>query len=284
MYLARLDNEVFFKKAFTDRIVFKAFVKDIVGIDVDPPKIETEKAFSPKIGNIDFKYDIFADDPKRRVIIEIQKVEYDHNFDRFLHYHLQGIVEQQRTSDDYSVKRTVYTIVVMTAPYKINKATGEIFKDEVLISKLNPLNLKGIERSLFNHQLIYLNPNYKGKDTPENYRDWLDLIYESIHNPENPHINKGNKGVARAASLVEFDNISPEDWRLSKIEVGKKKVLEYKYEEGIELGKELGRELEKEEGITGLIEQGILTDEQIAAVFKVDIQRVVQLREKLKRK
>jgi len=29
--LARLDNEVFFKKAFTDRTVFKAFVKDIVG-------------------------------------------------------------------------------------------------------------------------------------------------------------------------------------------------------------------------------------------------------------
>ena len=43
MTIARLDNEVFFKKAFTDKIVFKAFVKDIVGIDVDPDTIETEK-------------------------------------------------------------------------------------------------------------------------------------------------------------------------------------------------------------------------------------------------
>ena len=45
MTLARLDNEIFFKKAFTDMPVFKTFVKDIVGIDVDPDFIETEKAF-----------------------------------------------------------------------------------------------------------------------------------------------------------------------------------------------------------------------------------------------
>lgn len=176
MAIARLDNEVFFKKAFTDKIVFKAFVKDIVGIDVNPDKIETEKAFQPKLGNINFKYDIFAEDTQKRVIIEIQKVEYDHNFDRFLHYHLQAITEQQRSSDDYSVDKTVYTIVVMTAPYKVNEKTREFYRDEVLISSLNPKNLKGVERKLFNHELIYLNPNYKGEDTPPNYRDWLDLI------------------------------------------------------------------------------------------------------------
>jgi hypothetical protein len=52
MALARLDNEVFFKKTFTDKIVFKAFVKDIIGIDVEPDKIETEKAFQSKLGSI----------------------------------------------------------------------------------------------------------------------------------------------------------------------------------------------------------------------------------------
>ena len=50
MAIARLDNEVFFKKAFTDRIVFKSFVKDIVGIDVEPDKIETEKPFNQSGG------------------------------------------------------------------------------------------------------------------------------------------------------------------------------------------------------------------------------------------
>jgi len=223
--LARLDNEVFFKKAFTDKVVFKAFVKDIVGIDVEPEKIETEKAFNPKVGSINFRYDIFAEDTKKRVIIEIQKVEYDHNFDRFLHYHLQGITEQQRTSEDYSVEKTVYTIVVMTAPYRINKKTNEIYKDEVLISSLNPKNLKGIERKIFNHELIFLNPNYKGEATPQNYRDWLDLIYESIHNPEEPKINLENQGVKRVSEVINMKNVTPEEMEMAKIEVSKRQVI-----------------------------------------------------------
>jgi hypothetical protein len=33
--LGNLDNEVIFKKAFTNKIVFKAFVRDILGIEVE---------------------------------------------------------------------------------------------------------------------------------------------------------------------------------------------------------------------------------------------------------
>jgi hypothetical protein len=233
MTLARLDNEVFFKKAFTDLIVFKAFVKDIIGIDVDPDKIETEKSFQPKTGNINFKYDIFAEDSKKRVIIEIQKVEYDYNFNRFLHYHLQGITEHQRTSKDYSVDRTVYTIVVITAPYKLDKKTGDFYDDEVLISKLNPKNLHGIERNIFNHELIFLNPNYKGEDTPQNYRDWLDLIYESIHHPMNPKLNFQNEGIKRVAELVNFENLEGFEWEESKFEVMRRQVIELEKEEAM---------------------------------------------------
>ena len=248
MMLARLDNEVFFKKAFTDMIVFKAFVKDIIGIDVSPEKIETEKAFQPKLGNINFKYDIFAEDVEKRIVIEIQKVEYDHNFDRFLHYHLQAITEQQRTSEDYTVEKTVYTIVLMTAPYKINAKTREFYRDEVLISSLNPRNLKGVERKIFNHELIYLNPNYKGEDTPTNYRDWLDLIYESIHHPENPNININNKGVKRATEIVSFENISPDEWEEAKIEAAKRKV--------VELEREMGKDERSIEIVKNLIQLG----------------------------
>ncbi len=249
MQIARLDNGVFFKKVFTDKIVFKAFVKDILGIEVNPEIIETEKSFQPKLGNIDFKYDIFAEDVEKRIIVEIQKVEYDHNFDRFLHYHLQAIAEQQRTSDDYSVKKTVYTIVMITAPYRQNKETGELFRDEVLVSTLNPRNLDGIERKLFNHELVFLNPNYKDVDTPINYRDWLELVYESIHNAENANINLENKGVKRAASIVSFEKISPQEWEQSKIEAGKTKVLEITYEEGFDQGLKDGLEQGIEQGI-----------------------------------
>jgi hypothetical protein len=87
MHLSRLDNEVFFKKAFTNKLVFTQFVKDVIGIDIQVGKIETEKRFKPKIAYIDFAYDIFAESKDNRVIIEIQRVNYDYSFDRFLHYH-----------------------------------------------------------------------------------------------------------------------------------------------------------------------------------------------------
>lgn len=265
MTLARLDNEVFFKRAFTDRIVFKAFVKDIVGIEVNPDKIETEKAYMPKAGNINFKYDIFAEDIEKRVIIEIQKVEYDHNFDRFLHYHLQAITEQQRSAEEYAVDRVVYTIVVMTAPYKINTKTREFYRDEVLISTLNPKNLKGIERRIFNHELIYLNPNYKDVDTSANYRDWLDLIYESIHHPENPVLNIENEGVKRATELLSFDTMDPYEWEKAKFEASRRTVLR----------------LEREEALNEVVKNAIkkgLDNQIIAEITGLTINEVEDLR------
>jgi PD-(D/E)XK nuclease family transposase len=268
MILARLDNEVFFKKVFTDEIVFKAFVKDIVGIDVQPDKIETEKAFQPKLGNINFKYDIFAEDSKQRVIIEIQKVEYDHNFDRFLHYHLQAITEQQRSSTDYGVERTVYTIVVITAPYKINPKTREIYKDDVLISSLNPKNLRGLERTIFNHKLIFLNPSYTDAETPANYRDWLNLMTESIHHSQNPTINTQNAGVNRAVGIITYENITPEEWEQSKIEVGKKKVLK------------LEREQERNEIIMRMLKRGAAI-ELIAEDTNLTVQQIQDLQNEL---
>ncbi len=61
MQLGRLDNEVIFKKAFTDKVVFKAFVKDVLNIDIEVGTIETEKKFEPQIGYIDFELDIYAE-------------------------------------------------------------------------------------------------------------------------------------------------------------------------------------------------------------------------------
>ncbi|TAE03101.1 MAG: hypothetical protein EAZ97_01925, partial [Bacteroidetes bacterium] len=64
--------------------VLKCLVKDLFGIDFEPETVETEKRFEPKISYIDFKYDIFAESKDKRVVVEIQKVDYDYNFDRFL--------------------------------------------------------------------------------------------------------------------------------------------------------------------------------------------------------
>lgn len=144
---------------------------------------------------------------------------------------MQAITEQQRNSDNYGVARTVYTIFVITAPYKLSGRTHEVVRDEVLISTLNPRNLKGFERKLFNHELIYLNPNYRDAATPQNYWDWLDLIYESIHSPVSPEINIANEGIRRAAELIEQQNISPEEWEQAKIEVMKREMIVLEREE-----------------------------------------------------
>ena len=56
--LGNLDNEVIFKKAFTDKFVLKCLVKDLFGVDFEADTVETEKRFEPKIAYIDFQYDI----------------------------------------------------------------------------------------------------------------------------------------------------------------------------------------------------------------------------------
>ena len=209
--LGNLDNEVIFKKAFTNKIVFKAFVRDILGIKVEVEKIETEKKFEPKIGYVDFELDIFAETTDKRVCIEIQRVEYDQHFDRFLYYFLMLIAEQQRTAKAYNIDLTVYVIVVLTAPYTINEKNGRAILDEVLLLNLNPKTLKGEVRDLFGHQFVCLNPNHPDQDTPKQIRDWLDLIYQSIHSPERPVLNIQNEGIKKAVELIRFENLTPEE-------------------------------------------------------------------------
>jgi PD-(D/E)XK nuclease family transposase len=209
--LGNLDNEVIFKKAFTNKTVFKAFVKDILGIEIEIGTIETEKKFEPKIGYVDFELDIFAESVDKRVCIEIQRIAYDHHFDRFLHYFLMLIAEQQRSSKEYGIDRTVYVIVVLTAPYKIQEKSGKPILDEVLLLKLNPQTLQGEIRDLYGHQFVCLNPNHPNEETPKQIRDWLDLIYQSIHSPERPVLNTANEGIRKAVELISFDNLSPEE-------------------------------------------------------------------------
>ena len=259
--LGNLDNEVIFKKAFTDKIVFKAFVRDILGIEIEVDRIETEKQFEPKVGYVDFKLDIFAESVDKRVVVEIQRVEYDHNFGRFLHYFMMVIAEQQKRSKEYAIPQTVYVIVVLTAPYRFNEKNGKAVQDEVLLLKLNPKTLAGEERELYGHQLVCLNPNHPDNDTPQQIRDWLDLVYQSIHSPERPSINAGNPGVMRAAELISFENLSPEERALAKNEAGRMTVRAiHRNERDLEIAKSMKAEGDSSERIariTGLSHEEI---------------------------
>lgn len=266
--LGNLDNEVIFKKAFTNKIVFKAFVKDILGLDVEIGKIETEKKFTPKVGYVDFELDIFAESVDKRIVIEIQRVEYDHHFDRFLHYFLMVIAEQQRNAKEYNIDQTVYMIVVLTAPYTINDKNGRAVKDEVLLIDLNPKTLNGELRDIYGHQFVALNPNHPKKDTPQRIRDWLDLVYQSIHSPDRPVLNTKNIGIKKAVELISFDNLTPEERAVAKNkEAAKVTVAKIKNAGAIEIAK-------------NSIEEG-LSDELIAKITKLSLSKIQAIRKEV---
>jgi hypothetical protein len=158
--LGNLGNEVIFKKAFTDKFVLKCLVKDLFGVDFEPETVETEKRFEPKIAYIDFKYDIFAESKDKRVIVEIQKVDYDYNFDRFLLYHNMAIAEMQRTLKEYKTDRVVYTTAVFTSKYVAKDKKGTLVQSDILFHYSNLFDLEGKEYDIFGHKLIYLNHNH----------------------------------------------------------------------------------------------------------------------------
>ena len=214
--LGNLANEVIFKKAFTDKFVLQCLVKDLFNIDFVPKTVETEKRFEPKMAQIDFSYDIFAQSHDQRVIVEIQRVDYDYNFDRFLLYHNMGIAEMQRSSDEYKTDKVVYTIVVFTGKYVASERNGKAVERDILFHHSNLFDLDGNELDVFGHKLIFLNHNYIKDTTPKGYKDWLDLVRESTKNPKNPIINLGNQGVRKVAELIDYEQLNPVELRESK--------------------------------------------------------------------
>jgi hypothetical protein len=206
----------FLKRHSTDKVVFQCFVKDILGIDVQIGKIETEKRFNPKIGNIDVELDIYAESIDKRICIELQKVQYDYTFDRFLHYFVMLIAGQQQSAKEYSINQTVYQILVMTLPYTLKDLNGRTLTDEMLITNFTTRNPAKVERLLYRHSFVTLNPNHRDPNTPKAVKDWMDFIYESMHNPDNPSINLQNMGIKRAAALIDVTKLTPKQLAAKK--------------------------------------------------------------------
>jgi hypothetical protein len=272
--LANLDNEVYFKKVFTDVEVFTAFVKDILGIDMNIQKVETEKVLPSKVSAIKFKMDLFAEDETNRTIVEIQKVDYDYTYDRFAHYFLANLIEVQQKSRDYSYGKEVYLIVVVTSAYKISDKNGKPIKSDVLITDINPRNLKGEVIDMNNHKMLILNTTYLQTDTPASILDWLTLIRESMKNPENPNININKPAIVKAASLANMDSLSPEELAEAKIQEMKK--------EAVAVIEDAARKETRDEGIIEALNLAILNIEQIAAIFKVSTDYIKQIENEMK--
>jgi hypothetical protein len=272
--LANLDNEVYFKKVFTDVDVFTAFVKDVLGIDIHINKVETEKVLPTKVSAIKFKMDLFAEDEASRTVIEIQKVDYDYTYDRFAHYFIGNLIDMQRSSKDYAFAKDVYIIVVVTSAYRISDKSGKPIKDDVLVTDINPRTLKGDVRDMHNHKMLIVNTTYVDKDTPQNIMDWADLIIQSMKNPENPQINRQKPAIVRAAKLADVNNLSPQQLADAKIHEMRKATIAIVEDEATNKA--------IDESIKKSLELGFLTYEQIALTFNVSIEYVNKIKNEMK--
>lgn len=277
MALAPLNNSVVFKKLFSDPEIVTAFVYDLIGIQLEirANNIELEKKFYPPIGAIDIALDIFIEDPKHRLIVEIQKVRYDYHFDRFLHYHQAAIVELAKSHKAYQLDRTVHTIVWLTS-----KVREKRYQHSLITTSLSSVTENGDELHLYPHQLHFLNPYYLNEQTPIGLIDWFQLVVESIINPQTPQINRQNKLIEKAAHLIADEDLTPQEMAILLEENGYEENLRLNREEGMregmEKGVETGKQVEQQKMVGAMRREG-LEVALIAKVIGLTVEEVEEL-------
>ena len=221
--VASLRYGVIFKKAFSQPDIFKAFVKDFLGIELVIDQVEMEKSFDQPIGNVDTRFDLFAQDKKNRIIVDIQHVRYADHYDRFLHYHCAALVEQVASSQDYRPSKQVFTIVVLTS--------GDRHKVDMATIDFDPKDRKGNPLNEIGHKILYICPKYVSDDTPEPYREWLLAIADSL-DEEVDETQYHKTAIQRIFDLIARDLISPKERARMKDEYGMELLQQDKFEKG----------------------------------------------------
>ena len=164
-----------FKKAFGDRAVFSRFASDVLGVPIDVPVVHTEYSYPEAVGRVKVEYDLFGEDPTHRVIVEMQHIREDDLFDRFLHYHLVGVVEQAAGHTEYRASRVVYTLVLLT-----REPREPHLHFSVAVSDMDPTNERGERIGVYRHRMVFLNARVINEKTPARVRPWLELIADSL--------------------------------------------------------------------------------------------------------
>ncbi|WP_069471894.1 hypothetical protein [Candidatus Marithrix sp. Canyon 246] len=222
--VASLRYGVIFKKAFSQPYIFTAFVKDLIGIDIEIDKVETEKY-------------LFAEDKKNRVIIDIQHKRYSDHYDRFLHY---------------QPNMQVFTIVVLTS--------GDKHKTDISITDFEPKKLDGTGIGETQHKIIYVSPKYASDETPEPYREWLKAIDDSL-DEQVEESDYNNEIIKDIFALIKKDKITPKEYAKMKNQYSEEEYLkdqkqEAKDTKALEIAKKMlnaGMDIETITAMTGLM-------------------------------
>ncbi|HAS52331.1 MAG TPA: hypothetical protein DCS21_11540 [Gammaproteobacteria bacterium] len=200
--VASLKYGVVFKKAFCDPEIFSAFVRDIIGLPVTVDYVETEKEFDPPVGYVKPRFDLFAQDHKHRIVIDIQHTRNADHYDRFFYYHCIALLEQVVKAGNYRPPLKVFTLVVLTS--------GDRHQTDMAVIDCDPHDRAGKPLQEVPHKVIYLCPKYVGDQTPEPYREWLRAIRDTLDEEvdetqyQRPEIHKLFEAIRR-------DHLSPEE-------------------------------------------------------------------------
>lgn len=200
--VAPLRYDVIFKKAFSDPDIFTAFVHDVLGIRIQISKVQTEKAFKPPIGRVASRFDLFAEDLKNRIIVDIQHVRYLDHYDAFLHYHCAAILEQVTKAENYRPKLAVYSIIVLTS--------GDKHTVDWATIDFDPKTRDGEGLGEIPHKVVYLCPKYVTAATPAPLRQWLQAIDDTLDETVDES-DYENPLIQRIFDLIEQDRVSPEE-------------------------------------------------------------------------
>ncbi len=291
--VASLQYDVIFKKAFGHPDIFSAFARDILNIDIEVDHVEMEKEFDPPVGRVASKFDLYAEDEKNRVIVDIQHVRYADHYDRFLHYHCAALLDQVQNADNYRPNLRVFTIVVLTS--------GDKHKTAVSITDFDPKKPNGKPLGEIPHKIVYLCPKYVDENTPAQYQEWLRAIDDTLDEEidENKYTHPQIKNVfthigkdlvtpqERARMFTQYsehelrNSIKEKGWRggmeegwRSGMEEGWRGGMEEGWHGGMEKGRREEKEradIEKNQAVRKMLALGTLTVEQIAQVLDLDI-------------
>jgi len=225
--VASLRYGVIFKKAFSQPHIFKAFVKDFLDIELEIDKVETEKSFSPVIGNVDSRFDLFAEDKKHRTIVDIQHARNPDHYDRFLHYHCAALLEQVANSKDYAPKLNVFTIVVLTS--------GDKHGVDIATIDFDPKDRHGKRIGEISHKILYLCPKYVSEKTAEPYREWLRAINDSLDEEVNEN-DYQRKEIKEIFDIIQQDLTTPQEYARMKDEYSAEVLRKDEFNQGLNKG------------------------------------------------
>jgi predicted transposase/invertase (TIGR01784 family) len=267
--VAPLKFGAVFKLAFGQVEVFKQFVKDVLDIEINIDKVHTEYEYPNPVGFVRSKYDLFAEDVEKRIIVEIQHVKEEDFFDRFLYYHLVSLVEQIGNYQDYNFERTVYTIVVLTTVPR----DGSI-QFSCAISEMNPIDEHGKKHEIYPHRLIFLCPRLLNERTPPKIKKWLELIEDSLDGKLEESLYSSDRNFQAVLDKIYRHNIDRDLLAQIKDETAWEKVKQLERQEGFDEGVQQGEKQARLETAFKMLADGMAIEivSKYTGIPQVDLE------------